>query len=75
MLRSKYCQLEGQNEQDLTTLGECPLDQASTCSLILVSECRHIHVDYLSNDGYISAEVPLPQVCKLDKGELIQWQY
>lgn len=27
MLRSKYCQLEGQNENDLTTLGECPLDQ------------------------------------------------
>ena len=29
MLRSKYCQLEEQSEQDLTTLGECPLDQAS----------------------------------------------
>ena len=29
MLRSKYCQLEDQSEQDLTTLGECPLDQAS----------------------------------------------
>ncbi|CAK0786330.1 DNA-dependent RNA polymerase II [Coccomyxa viridis] len=27
MLRSKYCQLEEQSEQDLTTLGECPLDQ------------------------------------------------
>ena len=29
MLRSKYCQLEDQTEHDLTTLGECPLDQAS----------------------------------------------
>lgn len=27
MLRSKYCQLEDQTEHDLTTLGECPLDQ------------------------------------------------
>ena len=32
MLRSKYCQLEDQTEHDLTTLGECPLDQARTCS-------------------------------------------
>ncbi len=32
MLRSKYCQLEDQTEHDLTTLGECPLDQARACS-------------------------------------------
>ena len=31
MLRSKYCQLEDQTEHDLTTLGECPLDQARRC--------------------------------------------
>lgn len=30
MLRSKYCQLEGQTEHELTMLGECPLDQAGT---------------------------------------------
>ena len=38
MLRSKYCQLEEQSEQDLTTLGECPLDQASMRPLA----CPHV---------------------------------
>ena len=39
MLRSKYCQLEEQSEQDLTTLGECPLDQASMRHVALWPAC------------------------------------
>lgn len=53
MLRSKYCQLEEQSEQDLTTLGECPLDQAS------------MHLIILQPARMLSGQLALGRACEL----------